>query len=246
MYYYIYKMTDPNTGEFYIGRRSSSIEPELDITYRGSMSTWKKEENFDKNILIKEILVKDIETMEELCELEPIMIESVIKDPLNKNAHIPNKGFYIIGPRSEETKKKMSDANKGSKNPFYGKSHTKKSLAILSKKNQGENNPMYGKMQTEEGRKRISESNKKADHPNNNREREKNPFHGKTHSDENKKRWSENRSGSKNPRARRCIAEGIEYGSTKDASIALGIAPSTVRQRINSDKWVDFYYLSDI
>jgi hypothetical protein len=218
MYYYIYKMIDPNTGEFYIGRRTSQKEPELDIMYRGSMVSWSKEENFNKDILIKEILIKDIETTEELEENEIKFISENIKNPLNKNKHIPSKGFCTTGPLSEETKRKIS----------------------------GENNGMYGKMQTEEGRKRISESNRRADHPNNNREGEKNPFKGKTHSDENKLRWSINRSGSNNPRARRCIAEGIEYGSTKDASIALGIAPSTVRQRINSDKWVDFYYPSDI
>ena len=219
MYHYIYKMTDPNTSEFYIGRRSSKVKPELDVTYKGSMVSWAKEENFNKDILIKEILIKDIETFEELCELESSMIGGVIKDPLNKNAHVPGKGFYTIGPLSDKTKKKLSELNKGNKNP------------------------MYGKMQSEEGRKRISESNKRENHPNNNREGEKNPFSGKTHSEENKLRWSINRSGSKNPKARKCIAEGIEYGSTKDASIALGISPSTVRQRINSSKWENFQYL---
>ena len=65
MYHYIYKMIDPNTKEFYIGRRSSKVKPELDITYRGSMISWTIEENFNKDILIKEILVKDIKAIEE-------------------------------------------------------------------------------------------------------------------------------------------------------------------------------------
>ncbi len=222
MYHYIYKMTDPNTDDFYIGRRSSKIKPELDITYRGSMSSWTIEENFNKEILIKEILVKDIKTFEYLCELESSIIESVIKDPLNKNAYIPAKGFYRKGPHSEKTKKQISEKTKG------------------------ENNPMYGKMQSEEGRLKISESNKRADHPNNNRDGVKNPFYGKSHSEEHKKRLSEKTAGSKNPMARKCIANGIEYGSTKEASIALGIHPSTVRQRINSNKWENFKYVSDI
>jgi len=230
MYHYIYKMTDPNTGEFYIGRRSSKVKPELDVTYRGSMLSWSKEDNFDKSILIKEILIKDIETIEELCKLEPIIIESVINDPLNKNAHIPSKGFCTKGPLSEEHKRKLSEIKMGKKNPLI----------------EGTKNPMYGKMQSEEGRLKISESNKRADHPNNNREGSKNPFYGKSHSEEHKKRLSEKTVGSKNPMARKCIANGIEYGSTKEAGIALGIHPSTVRQRINSNKWKNFKYVSDI
>ena len=144
MYHYIYKMTDPNTGEFYIGRKSGRTEPELDITYRGSMISWAKEENFDKSILIKEILVKDIKSIEELCELESSIIQSVIKNPLNKNAHIPSKGFRTKGPLSDEHKKKLSEYFKGRKNPLI----------------EGNKNPMYGKMQSEEGRLKISESNK--------------------------------------------------------------------------------------
>ena len=148
MYYYIYKMTDPNTGEFYIGRRKCKVEPELDSSYKGSMVSWAKDENFNKDILIKEILVKNIETMEELCELESIMIESMIKDPLNKNAHVPGKGFVCRG-HSEETKKKLSEYFTGRPNPNYPKK-----LSDEARKNISE--AAKGRIISEETKKKLS------------------------------------------------------------------------------------------
>jgi len=51
------------------------------------------------------------------------------------------------------------------------------------------------------------------------------------------------RKGSLNPKARKCIANGIEFGSTKEAGEAIGIHQSTIRQRINSTKGENYYYL---
>jgi len=153
MYYYIYKMTDPNTGEFYIGRRKSDIEPELDFKYRGSMSSWAKEETFNKDILIKEILIKGIETFEELCELESVMIGEVIKDPLNKNAHVPGKGFVCRG-HSEETKRKLSEYFTGRPNPNYPKK-----LSDEARKNMSE--ACKGRIISDETKEKLSEAMKK-------------------------------------------------------------------------------------
>lgn len=55
--------------------------------------------------------------------------------------------------RSEETKRKMSEANKG-------KTHTEESRAKMSEAKKGENNPMYGKKRTEEHRRKMSETMK--------------------------------------------------------------------------------------
>ncbi len=129
-------MTDPNTGEFYIGRRKSDIEPELDFKYRGSMSSWAKEETFNKDILIKEILIKGIETFEELCELESVMIGEVIKDPLNKNAHVPGKAFVCRG-HSEETKRKLSEYFTGRPNPNYPKKLSDEARKNISEGSKG-------------------------------------------------------------------------------------------------------------
>ena len=47
---------------------------------------------------------------------------------------------------SDDTRKKISEANKGEKNPMYGRT--------------GEKNPMYGKTHSEETRRKISEAAK--------------------------------------------------------------------------------------
>ena len=39
------------------------------------------------------------------------------------------------GPLKEETKQKLSEALKGKNNPFYGKTHSKETIAIIAKKN---------------------------------------------------------------------------------------------------------------
>lgn len=55
---------------------------------------------------------------------------------------------------SEETKKKISDSHKGSKNHFYGKHHTKEVREMLSEKHKG-------KKHLEETKKKMSESRKR-------------------------------------------------------------------------------------
>jgi hypothetical protein len=108
-------MTHPETGEFYIGRRTSEIQPELDSSYRGSSQKWYSSLNDDiiNNVLVKEILDVDIHSDEELNVLETEYITKNIKNPLCMNAYIPGKGFHGSGPLSDTTKNKISEFNKG-------------------------------------------------------------------------------------------------------------------------------------
>ena len=46
---------------------------------------------------------------------------------------------------SEATKRKISLAQRGRKNSFYGRRHKKFTLAKLAVKNGGKNNPMFGR-----------------------------------------------------------------------------------------------------
>jgi len=79
---------------------------------------------------------------------------------------------------SEEHRKKISEANKGEKHPFYGKTHTKETKLKISESTKGEKNHFYGKTHTEETKRRIVKVNK-----------------GKKHSEESKKKMSESRTG---------------------------------------------------
>lgn len=137
-YKYLYKVTHPNTNEFYVGSRVSKLEPHLDVEYKGSMITWKP----NKKELIKEILVIfDLNTSKDkLCECESDLIGLVIDHPLNRNYNIPRVGFFNKG-NSIETNKKISDSKKGKNNSMYGKdlpmlgkNHTQKTKELISEK----------------------------------------------------------------------------------------------------------------
>jgi len=215
----IYKTTNLINGKYYIGMDTKN-NPE----YLGSGQIFKKallkygRENFKKEI------IQHCESFNELKDAEKRIInESICKDPMSYN--LAEGGFG------------------GNTHLGWEESRRDKFKKLQSEINSGQNNPMYGIKQSEEGRLRISESNKREDHPNNNREGSNNPFHGKTHSNENKIKWSETRSGGGNPMAKRCIAEGQEFPSTRDAGLALKIHQSTIRQRINNPKREDYYYI---
>jgi hypothetical protein len=92
MFHYVYKIEHITTGEFYIGSRSSKVHPSLD-NYLGSPKTWKP----DSTKLIKKILGENFSSRREALKFESDEIKKVIKHKLNRNYHIPDKGFCTIG-----------------------------------------------------------------------------------------------------------------------------------------------------
>lgn len=86
---------------------------------------------------------------------------------------------------SEEAKEKMSEAQKGEKNHNYGKHHTEETRKKISEAMKGENNPNYGKHISEETKRKMSEALKG----------EKHPFYGKHLTEETKRKMSETRKG---------------------------------------------------
>jgi macrodomain Ter protein organizer (MatP/YcbG family) len=89
IYHYVYKLTEESTGKFYYGSRSCRCEP-INDSYMGSMFTWKP----NKKLLKKEIIKTSFISREEAVIEEAKLISENIKNPLNMNFHIPNKGFY--------------------------------------------------------------------------------------------------------------------------------------------------------
>jgi hypothetical protein len=85
---------------------------------------------------------------------------------------------------SEETKKKIGQANKISQK---GKKWTVSQKELISNKFSGENNPFYGKHHTEETKKKISESRTGKCAGSNH------PFFGKHHSQNSLQKMSKNR-----------------------------------------------------
>jgi hypothetical protein len=92
MYHYVYKLEHIETGEFYIGSRSSKRHPTLD-NYLGSMKIWKP----DKTKLRKIILKSDFSYRESAILFESEEILNNIENSLNRNYHIPSKGFHTNG-----------------------------------------------------------------------------------------------------------------------------------------------------
>lgn len=91
MYHYVYKLQDP-LGYYYFGSRSCNNLPSED-KYLGSMCTWKP----NKNELTKEIIESKFSSREEAIIFERGLILQHIKNPFNKNFHIPGKNFFTLG-----------------------------------------------------------------------------------------------------------------------------------------------------
>ena len=91
MNFYIYKLVHKETNEFYIGSRGCECLPEEDIKYFGSMSVWKPE----KSKLIKIILLSNFKNREEAIIKEAELIKENIDNKLNRNYHIPHKGYHV-------------------------------------------------------------------------------------------------------------------------------------------------------
>ena len=79
---------------------------------------------------------------------------------------------------SEDTRRKLSEYQKGLTSAFKGHTHSEETRRKISEANKGENNPSFGKTRSEETRRKISESLK-----------------GRTFSEEHRRKLSEANKG---------------------------------------------------
>jgi 5-methylcytosine-specific restriction endonuclease McrA len=111
-----------------------------------------------------------------------------------------------IRKHTEETKRKMAEAQKGRK-------HSEETIRKMSESKKGEKNPNFGKTLSDEHRKKIGEANKGEKHFNfggtlsdehkakisNSMKGENHPLYGKNLSEETIRKMSESKKGGKNP-----------------------------------------------
>jgi hypothetical protein len=96
--YYVYQVTNPENGEFYIGSRGFEGLLEED-DYTGSPYVWDKPKN-----LTKVILKSGFDTMENAIEYEREMIITNINNPLNQNYSIPHPKWNRDGKVTAKNK----------------------------------------------------------------------------------------------------------------------------------------------
>ena len=239
--YCVYVHINKINGKKYVGQTMYGYKPEKRWIngngYKNSPHFYNAINKYGWENFEHEIVASNL-TKEEADNFERLLIKEL--DTTN-----PHKGYNIDSggnngkTLSEETKKKISDANKGRPSPNKGKKvseETRKKIIEARKecwknddyrRNQiekhqwqtGENHPFYGRTHSEETKKKISEAAKErfsdpANHPFYGKPigiGEDNPFYGKHHSDETKQKISDANSGGNNGRARK-IAQYNKQG----------------------------------
>ena len=101
--------------------------------------------------------------------------------------------------RNDETRKKLSEANKGSKNPSYGKTTSKETRRKISAANKGEKHPNYGKITSDEAKKKLSDANKGKILSEETKKKLSDANKGKVFSEETRRKMSEANKGEKHP-----------------------------------------------
>ena len=166
---YVYKLTCKITGEYYFG---SSFRAKRDSYWGGGKRIRKRISQYGKENFTKEIL-GEFEDRTIAHQVENQYIEKFRHDENCLNIACDHKfGTYGEESRkkigaanaishlgkhlSEETRSKISDAQRGEKAPWYGKHHTEETRSKMSAAKRGEKNNFFGKHHTEETRSKLS------------------------------------------------------------------------------------------
>jgi len=193
MKHYLYKITNIETYQYYVGVRSHK-SPSTD-KYMGSSSIWTKnwiKEN--KDILIKEIINDSFQTREEANIGEVNLLQKCECDDLCINCLYKRIPSHLGVKQSEEWIKKR--INSGKNAPMYGKHHTEETKQKIS-------NTLKGREISKEAKEKIGNFNR-----------------GKIVSDETKLKQSINKkqkiaSGEIKKTYKPVIVEDLELGTTE-------------------------------
>jgi hypothetical protein len=217
----VYLLTAPN-GKKYAGQSATLKTRFRDYKQgRGSnqhLSRALKKYGFDKF----EIVYYTIPTAcADIIEKFMILWYKLINKDKGYNKQSGGKHGWMT---SDETRAKMSAAQLGEKNHFFGKTHDEKTRAKMSAlisagmtaeirakisiAKTGVNNPNFGKKRSEETCAKIGAANSG----------EKNHWFGKKFSVDHRKKMSISRTGEKNPRTYPVVVNGCLYPTATQAS----------------------------
>lgn len=113
----------------------------------------------DKNtrMTISEKISKRTKELHQDPEYRKRFLEGRKKLPAQTKEQIEKRALSNTGKkRSDETKKRISEANKGEKHHMYGKHLSDETKKKLKDRMTGENNPFYGKTHSKEKMKQIA------------------------------------------------------------------------------------------
>lgn len=230
----IYKITNNLNGKCYIGQ-SKNITKRF-YTHKNSRK---------KNMAISdaiftvgvenfsfEILILCSET--ELDEYEIRFInENNSLVPNGYNIRTGGSANYKVTDTSNLMKSAKCRNNKGSNNPFYGKTHSLETRNIISLANKG-------KTISDEHKVIMSENGKRNVVYLIERSKNNNPFKGKEHSAESKLKISLARLGDKNPMCRQVCIDDVIYFSKRHAAEVLKCSPNTITNRCKNQNFPNY------
>lgn len=178
--YTVYRHITPN-GKIYVG--ITSINPKTrwhnGLGYRNNPHFYRAIQKYGWNNIKHEIMFNNL-SKEEASFAERVCISTWDLTNPNRGYNI-NKGGITGDRMSNDTKKKLSDINRGKKlsqetkdkismaftgekHPFYGKHHTEESRKKMSLRKSGCNHPNYGRHLSRDIRQKISSAHKGIKH----------------------------------------------------------------------------------
>lgn len=172
----VYRHISPS-GKSYVGitRTNPKTRWHNGLGYRNNKHFYRAIQKYGWDNFRHQILYTDL-TKDEASFAERVCIDVWGLNNPKKGYNI-NKGGIFGDRLSEETKKKLSDFNKGKvmsketrdkiskafkgeKHPMYGKHHTEEARRKMSIKKSGRNHPNYGKHLSNETKVKISQAQK--------------------------------------------------------------------------------------
>ena len=215
---YVYVIVNKINLKLYFGSHSWDGEG-LDPDYYGSGKIIKQAvKKYGKDNFI----VYPIKFFDNVDECRQAEEELLTKYNIANNIYCYNLKNSAIGftsedvkgkPKSEEHKKKISQAKKGEKHPMYGKNHTEDSKRKISES-------LKGLKRSEDTKRKVSESIKGEKHPLYGKRGKDSPNYGKHRTEESRRKISQALKGrTLSEETRRKLSQATNYRKTPIVAI---------------------------
>ena len=157
--YTVYQHRNLRNGKSYIGM--TSLEPKERWNngrgYKNQPKIWSDIQNSNWNKDWEHNILGKFEDKQEALNIEEMFIRLFDSTNEGYNTSTYGSGNY---ERTEEQKRKISEANTGEKNHMFGKHFSEEHKKKISEALSGEKNPNFGRHHSEETKRKISEANK--------------------------------------------------------------------------------------